>query len=119
MGKEKKDCHYSGLKLCWVYCSSDCWVNMSEGAQIAGKSGMRMALEGKLEQVGKWCCWHLARCSLGLLGFLEHLRTDCSGTMLGWVDWWGVGQGRMEAGVGVQGRAFAAGSGGFAGRCMV
>ena len=94
---------------------------MSEGARStsAGRSGMKMALEGRLELVGKWCCQHLAQCLLGLVGFLGHLRVDCSGDMLGWVDWWDVGQGGMESGVGVLGRMFTTGSGGFTGRCTM
>jgi len=77
---------------------------------------MRMALEGKLEWIGEWCHWRLAWCLLGLMGFLGCLGANCLGNMLGWVDWQGVGQGGTEAGAGVQGRAFTAGSGGFAGR---
>jgi len=90
---------------------------MSEGAQStsAGRSGMKMALEGRLELVGKWFHWHLSQCLLGLVGFLGCLRADCSGNMLGWIDWWDVGRGETESGVGAQGRMFVSGSSGFAG----
>ncbi len=94
---------------------------MSGGAQSAsvGKSEMIVALEGKLGLIGKWCCWCLAQCSLGLVGFLKHLKMDCSSNMLGCVNWGDVGQGGAESGVGGLARRFAAGSGGFAGRCMM
>jgi len=117
MGKGKNYCHYGSLKLFWVYRSLGCWVIMSGGAWGAsvGKSGMIVALEGKLELIGKWCHQRLAQCSLGLVGFLGCLKVDCSSSMLGCVDWWDVGQGGAESGVGVPAKTFAAGSSGFAG----
>jgi len=85
------------------------WLRFGLNASGDGRRGVYGGLAGGIGISS------IPQSGVGNKGVADGRAGTGSPGVLSCVDWWDVGQGRAESGVGVPANTFAAGSGGFAG----